>query len=405
MRVFGKSHNIPNSVKAICLVSFFINMSTLMIFSFFGLYLHRSLKVNLAKIGVLDGTVEACSFLMKLFSGYLSDLLCNRKILFLLGATLLLLSKPLEAIGRSFAPLFCAKVLERLGNGIQSTPRDALVSDWAPKEVRTSCFGLRQGMAAIGSLCGTVIAALLYKALKDFQSVFWFACIPAAISVLIIIFCVKNKINSIQKTNYKCNIKFRESIRFREITKFSKKYWILLSIAATYNCAKVSETFILLNMTKAYDLSIIIAPLILAICYISNSLTAILTGTISDKGKDLTKILMFGLGMFITSDLLFIYGSNIPVLSLIALLCFGSYIGVSQSIFVSKVSEVSPVGLTGTGLGIYNLVCALSLLAGGTVLGRIADTFGFSHTFAVSAILASIAFLVLYISDLKKKEK
>ncbi len=397
--LFGRIRAVPSTVKSICFASFFINMSTLMIFSFFGIYLHNNLGVNLAKIGVLDGTVEACSFIMKLFSGYLSDILCNRKVLLLFGTILLFLAKPLEALGRSFAPLFCAKVLERMGNGIQSTPRDALVGDWAPAPHRAGCFGMRQGMAAIGALLGTVFAAILYKILNNFQLVFWCACIPAATAVIIVIFGVKNK-TVVKKSETK---KISCGIKIKDISKFSKRYWLLLSIAAIYNCAKVSESLIILNVTNTFDLNIFMCPLILTVCYVSNSLTAIISGQISDKIRNATPIFMLGLGMFALADLLFIFASKTPVVTLLALFFMGAYTGVSQSIFAAKISEIAPPDLKGTGLGLYNLTCALSLLIGGSIIGKTADLFGFKHAFGLSSVLAIIALVIL--SILNKKDE
>ncbi len=390
--------DIPKTIKAISFSSFFINMSTLMVFSFFGVYLHHTLGVNLTKIGFLDGTVEACAFIMKLFSGYLSDVLCNRKILLLLGTILLFLAKPLEAIGRSFVPLFCAKVIERFGNGLQSTPRDALVGDWAPENSRARCFGLRQALAAMGCLVGTIIAALLFRILNDYQAVFWCACIPAFIAVLIITFAVKNKYVPQKTLVHKrlCHI------NIKTLTQFPKRYWVFLVIAATYNCAKVSESLVILHTTGTYNLSTFMAPLVLSVCYISNSLSAMVSGAISDKTSKPNKIFMFGLASFIFADLMFIFDDGNPFLGLGGLLCLGIYNGISQSIFAAKISEISPPNLKGTGLGIYNLVCALSLLCGGTIIGRVADTNGFTSAFVLSAILASTAFLVLFFVNIRK---
>lgn len=390
--------NIPKTVKAISLSSFFINISTLMVFSFFGVYLHHTLNVNLTKIGILDGAVEACAFIMKLFSGYLSDILCNRKMLFLLGAILLFLAKPLEAIGRSFGPLFCAKIIERFGNGLQSTPRDALVGDWAPEHSRARCFGLRQSFAAMGCLSGTIIATLLFHLLNDYQAVFWCACIPAFIAVLIITFAVKNKYipNKVLTHKHLCKI------NVKTFAQFPKRFWVFLVIAAIYNCAKVSESLVILHTTSTYDLGMFMAPLVLSVCYVSNSLSAVISGSISDRTSKTNKIFMFGLASFIFADLLFIFDNGKPILALGALLCLGIYNGISQSIFASKISEISPPNLKGTGLGIYNLVCALSLLFGGTIIGRVADLKGFTSAFSLSAILATTAFSILFVLNRRR---
>ena len=88
------SSRVPSTIKTVGIVSFLINTSTLMIFSLFGLYLHDELHIDFSRIGFLDGTIESLSFIMKIFSGILSDFLMNRKLIFLMGAILLFVAKP-----------------------------------------------------------------------------------------------------------------------------------------------------------------------------------------------------------------------------------------------------------------------------------------------------------------------
>lgn len=397
----SKNNNIPSVIKAVGLTSFFINTSTLIIFSFFAIYLKDELHINLSKLGFLDGAVEAISYLMKVFSGYLSDLICNRKILFLAGSILLLVAKPLEAICTKFVPLFCAKAMERLGNGLQSTPRDAIVCDWTNKENKNICFGFRQSMASLGSLVGALLAALLYYHLRDFQKVFWCSCIPAVIAVLIVIFFVKNKnpTNNKEKKDNNCNDNKRNcKIKLKDIKNLSKEYWTLLSVAGIYNIAKITDSMSLIYITYVWKLNLYIVPLFFAIFHVGASVAAYSAGIFANKVKRIETIFIAGVTIFIIADILFIFCENNLFVTILAMFCLGAYSGIANSTFPAQISGLVPSNLRGTGLGIYNLACALSLLCGGALLGFIAEKSQIKTSFYVSACVASIAlvFLTIY---------
>lgn len=389
--IFSK---IPNTIKFIGFVSFLINMSTLMIFSLFGLYLHDKLHINFSKIGFLDGAVESISFIMKIFSGIISDILMNRKVIFLIGAIFLFIAKPLEAIATNYWPLFQAKILERLGNGLQSTPRDAIVGDWAPKDRKATCFGLRQSLAAFGAVTGSILAAILLKHFcEDYQTVFWIASIPSFLAILLIIFFVKDKTPS----NKNHSIRKYRKITINDILNLGPKYWILITVACTYMISKVTESIVILYVVSELNLPSYLAPICM-ICYqIANSLISLPAGIISDKIKSRENIFIAGIIIFLISDLLFIFGNSLAIM-IIALVCLGAYIGISQSIFPAKIIDIVPVDLKGTGIGIFNLACAISFLIGGTLVGYIADQYSLKCSFILSSGLATISLGALLLS-------
>ncbi len=389
----SRNNRIPSVIKAVGFTSFFINTSTLIIFSFFAIYLKDELHINLSKLGFLDGTVEAISYSMKVFSGYLSDLICNRKILLLAGSVLLLIAKPLEAICTKFVPLFCAKSMERLGNGLQSTPRDAIVCDWSNKENKNICFGFRQSMASLGSLIGALLASLLFYHFRDFQKVFWCSCIPATIAVLIVIFFVKNK-HSISNNQVG---KKHEKIKLKDIKNLSKEYWTLLSVAGIYNVAKITDSMSIIYVAYVWKLNLYLVPLFFAIFHIGASVSAYSAGLIANKLKKIETIFIVGITIFIIADILFIFCENNIFITILAMFCLGAYSGIANSIFPAQISGLVPDNLRGTGLGIYNLACAISLLCGGTLLGFIAEKSQIVTSFYVSACIASLALIFLTI--------
>lgn len=365
-----------------------------MIFSLFGLYLHDELHINFAKIGFLDGAVESVSFVMKIFSGIISDILMNRKVLFLVGAVCLFIAKPLEAIATNYWPLFQAKILERLGNGLQATPRDAIIGDWAPKDRKATCFGLRQSLAALGSVTGSILAAILLKQFcGNYQAVFWMAAIPSFISILLIVFFVKDKKAVVRDKP----VKKYKKITLKEVLSLGPKYWLLIVVACTYMISKVTESIVILYVVSKLGLPNYMAPICM-ICYqIANSFISLPAGIVSDKLKSRENVFIAGIIIFLLSDILFIFGESL-VIMIIALICLGSYIGISQSIFPAKIIDIVPVDLKGTGIGIFNLACAISFLVGGTLIGHVADHYSLRCSFILSSGLATISLATLLLS-------
>lgn len=393
---------IPRTIKIVGLVSLLINTSTLMIFSLFGMYLHDQLHIDFSKIGFLDGAVECFSFIMKIFSGVMSDFLMNRKLIFLIGSIFLFIAKPMEAIATSYWPLFQAKILERIGNGLQSTPRDAIVGDWAPKDHKATCFGMRQSLAALGSVIGSILATILFwKSNGNYQFVFWMASIPSFISVCLIITLVKDKGHTTKKKEGPKKLQYRK-LSLNDIKNLGGEYWVLIGVACTYMVSKVTESIVIIYAITTLGLPKYVAPFCMILYQLGNSFIALPAGIVSDKLKTRENIFIAGIVIFLISDLLFIFSKDAITIG-IALLCLGMYIGITQSIFPAKIIDLVPTDLKGTGIGIFNLVCALSFLAGGGMTGYIAEHFSLRHSFVVSSGLATISLVALFISKAVNK--
>ena len=145
---------IPASIWAIGFASMLLNISAVMIFGIAALYVKQILGVATGIVLLLEGFFEALAYVMKLFSGVISDYLRKRKLVMVWGFALTVIARLFFALSSSFGVLLTARILDRLGNGIQSTPRDALVGDLAPENIKGACFGLRQSLAVAGSFIG-----------------------------------------------------------------------------------------------------------------------------------------------------------------------------------------------------------------------------------------------------------
>src|SRR5688572_3260310 len=173
------------------LVSLFMDISSELIHSLLPVFMVTSLGASALIVGVVEGVAEATALIVKVFSGTISDYIGKRKGLTLLGYGLGAVSKPLFALALSVEWVFAARFMDRIGKGVRGAPRDALIADLTPQEIRGAAYGLRQSLDSIGAFAGPLLAVLLMLLLAgDFRTVFWFAVIPAAIAVLILIFGV-----------------------------------------------------------------------------------------------------------------------------------------------------------------------------------------------------------------------
>ena len=183
---------IPASIWAIGFASMLLNISAVMIFGIAALYVKQILGVATGIVLLLEGFFEALAYIMKLFSGVISDYLRKRKLVMVWGFALTVIARLFFALSSSFGVLLTARILDRLGNGIQSTPRDALVGDLAPENIKGACFGLRQSLAVAGSFIGGFVGIwCMVSTNQNFQTVFAVASVPAFLGLLLVLFFVK----------------------------------------------------------------------------------------------------------------------------------------------------------------------------------------------------------------------
>jgi len=185
------SARIPRGVWVLGFVSLFMDISSEMIHSLLPVFMVTGLGASAFAVGIVEGMAEATALIVRVFSGTLSDFLGKRKPLTVAGYALGALSKPLFAAAASVQWVFVARFMDRIGKGIRGAPRDALIADLTPPEIRGAAYGMRQSLDTIGAFLGPLLAiALMLLLAGDFRAVFWFAVIPGAISVALLVFGV-----------------------------------------------------------------------------------------------------------------------------------------------------------------------------------------------------------------------
>lgn len=387
----------------------FINISYVIIYSLSALYL-SSIGTSYRWIGLIEGIVEAMSFVMKLFSGVISDYLRRRKNLMVTGYAMMVISKPFFAISISilaFSSFWfwimyaAARCTERLGNGIQGTPRDAMVADIAPPQHKGACFGLLRSLGVFGSILGGVggICAMMWTG-SHYQTVFWLTTIPASISILILLLAVKEPRHSIHPRDAKSKTG-HHPLHWSDLSRLGKEFWFLMGIVAVFMLSRVSETFIVLHAHYNFELSTEWAPVIMLLYNITYCLSSYPVGRLSDRiGR--YGLLVVMIVVLMLADLLIATAPNLYML-FIGTLVWGIQMGIAQSIFLAIIADLVPEDLRGTGFGVFYLVSAAAVILGGLGAGSLSHLWGFSSIFFGSLVVAGCSLIVLFTFLAKKK--
>lgn len=373
---------IPRTVWALGLVSFFMDASSETIHALLPLFLTTTLGVSVAVVGLIDGIAEATAAIAKVFSGYLSDRTGKRKPLILFGYGLAALTKPLFAIAGGPLTVFAARFADRIGKGLRGAPRDALVADVTPLEIRGRAFGLRQAMDTAGAFAGPLLAiALMALFANDMRAVFWIAAIPAALAVVCVLLGVEDRPDSEGK-------QARPPIRWSDLLQFKAGFWTVVAIGVVFTLARFSEAFLILK-AHAEGLPLILAPLVLVVMNIVYALGAYPAGALSDRVPS-RPLLIGGLVVLIVADCVLALVPGLPG-AFIGIALWGGHMALTQGLLAKLVAEHAPEHLRGTGFGLFNLATGAALLIASVVAGILWDQIGASATFLAGAAFAALA--------------
>lgn len=384
----GKSRPaIPRTIWTLGYVSLFMDMSSELVHSILPVFLVTTLGASALTVGIIEGIAEAASQIVKIFSGALSDFWGHRKRLILLGYGLAALSKPLFPLAGSIETVFTARLFDRIGKGIRGAPRDALIADVAPEQIRGACFGLRQSMDTVGAVLGPLLAILLlYLYDGNIKTVLWFAVAPAAITVILIVAGVKEP-----KTKPGRQA-FRSPLRLASLKDFSSQYWRVIVIGAVFTLSRFSEAFLVLRAQQT-GISVTLAPLVMAVMSLFYALSAYPAGRLSDRMSKHT-LLCAGLVLLVLADLVLARADSSFVVML-GVALWGMHMGFTQGILATLVADATPQTLKGTAFGLFNFVSGVFMLLASLIAGWLWDNAGAEMTFYAGAGFSALTLLLL----------
>lgn len=378
---YATLNRIPKGVWVLGGVSLLMDVSSEMIHSLLPLFMATTLGASVIIIGLIEGLAEATALIIKVFSGVLSDYLGKRKGLAMLGYGLGALSKPLFAMAGSSGMVFSARMIDRVGKGIRGAPRDALVADVTPSEIRGAAYGLRQSLDTIGAFLGPLLAVglmLLWN--NDFHTIFWVAVIPGVLSIALLWFGLSEPKTPV--TDKRTNPLRRENLK-----KLSAAYWWVVGLGALFTLARFSEAFLVLRAYQM-DIPLFAIPLVMVAMNLVYSLSAYPFGKMSDSMNH-TRMLQAGLLVLIAADITLALSHHWSTL-LIGVGLWGIHMGMTQGLLAAMIAHTAPAELRGTAFGMFNLISGIALLLASTGAGILWETLGAASTFYAGAVICAI---------------
>lgn len=378
---FSTLSRIPKGVWVLGGVSLLMDVSSEMIHSLLPLFMVTTLGVSVVVIGLIEGLAEATALIIKVFSGVLSDYLGKRKGLALLGYGLGAVSKPLFAVASSSGVILGARLLDRVGKGIRGAPRDALVADVTPAEIRGAAFGLRQSLDTIGAFLGPLLAVgLMLLWHDDFRAIFWVAVIPGVLAIALLFFGLQEPKSPIE--HKRTNPIKRENLR-----RLGKAYWWVVGLGAVFTLARFSEAFLVLR-AQQMDIPLALIPLVMVAMNVLYALSAYPFGKLSDRMSH-NSMLQAGLVVLIVADIVLAVSHHwIGILIGVAL--WGVHMGMTQGLLAAMIANTAPADLRGTAYGMFNLMSGVALLLASLGAGLLWQIWGAASTFYAGAAICVI---------------
>jgi MFS family permease len=366
-------------------VSLFMDMSSEIYHALLPAFITLVLGLPATALGAIDGVAEATANLAKLFSGRFSDRSLRRKPWIMAGYGLAALSKPLFPLATNAPLVMLARFADRIGKGIRGSPRDAMIADETPSEIRGRAFGLRQALDTAGALLAPLLAiGLMALFASDIRKVFWIAIVPAAISFILAWLVLRETdqhLAPIKKSPFFSG--------FRELDPETKR---LLKVGFLFTLARFSEAFLIL---KGIDIGLsgAMSPITLAIFNLAYVALAYPAGALSDRVRPRT-ILIAGMLVLIAGNLVLAETNNFIGL-VIGTTLWGAHMALTQGIFSRMIADSAPDKLRATSFGAFYFVTGIGALLASLGAGWLWDQQGASATFITSAGIAAVALAML----------
>ncbi len=378
---------LPLGIWALGFGSMFMDISSELIHSLLPVFMVTTLGASMVTIGILEGVAEATAAITKVFSGALSDYLGKRKFLLVSGYALAAFTKPIFPLSTSISWVFGARFVDRVGKGIRGAPRDALVADISPPQLRGAAYGLRQALDSVGALIGPLlaVAGMIWFA-GDIRAVLWVAVLPAFIAVALLIVFVREPERAAPGRPT------RLPLHPVEIRRLPWRYWLVVLLGGVFTLARFSEAFLVLR-AQDVGLSLGLVPLVMIVMNVFYATVAYPAGAAADRMRPRT-LLLIGLALLVAADLLLALATA-PLAAFVGAALWGLHMAFTQGLFAKLVADNAPAELRGTAFGVFNLVSGGALLLASVIAGALWSVWGATATFVVGGVFAVIAALGL----------
>jgi MFS family permease len=372
--------------------SLFADISTEMLYPVLPVFLTQNLKASGSIVGLVDGFAQAAQNIVQGFSGALSDKLQRRKPVAVFGYLLAAIAKPLMGLATVWPALFGARLLDRVGSGTRSAPRDALIASSVDKENRGRAFGLEGVGDNAGAFLGPLLAAfLLYAVHADIRTIFYLAVIPGLLAFLMVLLVKERRVTFSAKSKIDISL-----------GQFPKEYWRYLLATALFGIGNSSNSFLILR-TQDIGVSLEQTILIYAAFNLVAALISYPAGSLSDQwGR--RNLLLASFVIFLIAYLGFALTQNILMIAGLFVF-YGLYQGIFRAVGKAFASDFVPDALRASAVGWYSTSVGLLELVASIVAGLLWDRIGHVAVFYYGALFALIGCVGLVLIVPAKPER
>jgi MFS family permease len=381
------------NVYALGFVSFFTDVSTEMVLSLLPVFVLGLSGSSRALLRLIEGVAESLSYGLRAVSGFFSDKFRKRKILILAGYTLSTVTKPLFGVARTALDALVIRVSDRVGKGVRTAPRDALISESVSGNRRGAAFGLHRTLDQLGAILGPVIASTAIAVLGfTVREVFWLSFVPGTVALLIILLFVRERVGAVAS-----EFQLLKGVR----SVLTGRYPVLLLLVGIFSLGAFNFSFILLN-AQELGVSASLIPIVYAVVNVAHTAVALPAGVLSDRiGKE--RVLSMGYVVFLVTALLILITPSSTASAFLVPVIFGIYMGIVETVQRALVPSYAEPTLRGTAYGLYYLVVGSAFFVANTVVGILWEHFS-SSAVIYCAATSSIAItgLLIFLKRLKR---
>lgn len=376
-------------------VSFFTDTASEMVYPLLPLFLTRVLGAGAMSLGIIEGVAEGANSVLKILSGWLTDRSGQPKQLVLGGYGLSSSVRPLIAFVSMWPQVLALRFTDRLGKGIRSSPRDAMLARFAPDETRGRVYGFHRAMDHAGAVAGPLIAtAYLYFYPEAYRSLFTWTLVPGIIVILLILRLPNERTPT--REDRKATLETASAAtNSSQPSRFSPRFYLAMSVILLFALGNASDAFILLRLN---DLGVkaVWIPLLWSALHVVKMSSSVVGGALSDRFGRRT-IILIGYLWYAAIYAAFAWATTLPIVIAI-FLAYGLYFGLTEGVEKAWVADMAPATARGMAFGIYNGALGLGGLAASLIFGEIWTRVSPPAAFVTGASLALAASVLLYLA-------
>ena len=371
--------SLGRNVIALTLVSFFTDFSSEIIYPLLPLFLTTTLGASVGMLGAIEGAAETLASVLKVASGWWSDRVKRRKPLVVIGYVLASVARPLVAIAQSASHVLAIRLVDRVGKGIRTSPRDALIADSVDPAMRGRAFGIHRAGDHLGAVVGPLVAFVLLQSVGlTLRQLFWVAAIPAAIAVIVLVLGVREPPPQPMPSSARPDLSM----------PLGRRFWKVLGVIFLFTLGNSSDAFLIL---RASQLGVGIAhiPIIWAVLHVVKSASSVPGGALSDR---IGRRPLLIAGWLLHAAVYFAFGRATVAWHAWALFAtYGVVFGLTEGTEKALVADLVPADRRGTAFGWYNLAIGIGALPASLLFGLLWERHGSAVAFSTGAALATMA--------------